>query len=222
MVKKSRWPSFEIEKNLWDSEHTLVCGIDEVGRGSWAGPMVAGAVVFLENTIKNKKNAKVLEEVNDSKKISPKRREVLAQTIINVADFWGIGIVSSLKIDQIGLTRANVLAMELAVKNLNVKPEYFIIDGNMRIESLILSPNKSIVRGDSISITIAAASIIAKVYRDSLISNVGELYPKYQFWKNKGYGTIKHERAIRKHGILSIHRRSFRPIIEISKILKKR
>lgn len=221
MAKKSKWPSFEIEKNLWDSGNSLVCGIDEVGRGSWAGPMVAGAVIFLENTIKNKKNAKALEEVNDSKKLSQKKREYLAGKIIEIADFWSFGVVSSKKIDQIGLTRANILAMELGIKNLGIKPQYFIIDGKMRINSSVLLPNISIARGDSKSVTIAAASIMAKVYRDRLISNVGEKYPEYHLRKNKGYGTKKHENAILKHGILPIHRKSFRPINEISKILQK-
>lgn len=190
-----------------------MCGIDEVGRGCWAGPLVAGAVIFDTNT---DPSAKELDQINDSKKITPKKREQLAKFIIYNAKHWGIGFVNSKELDKIGLNHANVLAMERAILSLSNTPDYCLVDGNIVRKSEKMGLFKNIIKGDSKSISIAAASILAKVFRDKLMYSIDEDYPEYGFKEHKGYGTALHRKSIKKHGILPIHRKSFAPIKELS------
>lgn len=207
-------PDFSEENSLWDSGYSNVCGIDEVGRGCWAGPLVAGAVIF---EIKTNSKTKELEQINDSKKISSKKREQLAEFLIHNAKHWGIGFVDSKELDKIGLSRANTLAMERAVQNLGNKPDFCLIDGNEMKWSPNIGLLKNIIKGDSKSISIAAASILAKVFRDKLMNSIDSDYPEYGFNAHKGYGTGLHKKSIIKHGILPIHRKSFAPIKELIK-----
>lgn len=212
--KLANKPSFSEENVLWNAGYGNVCGIDEVGRGCWAGPLVAGAVIFKAKT---KVEVKELAQINDSKKITPKKREKLAEFIIHFAKHWGIGSVSSKELDKIGLSKANRLAMERAVQNLGNNPDFCLIDGNIIKESPNIGLFKNIIKGDSKSISIAAASILAKVFRDKLMDSVDEQYPGYGFKKHKGYGTGSHRNGIIKNGILPIHRKSFAPIKELIK-----
>lgn len=214
MSKSAGKPDFTEEIALWNSGYNYVCGVDEVGRGCWAGPLVAGAVIFEMNTdIK----VKEIRQINDSKKINPKKREQLAEFIVHNAKHWGIGFVSSKELDKIGLSRANALAMERAVQNLGNKPGFCLIDGNEMKESPNIGLLKSIIKGDSKSISIAAASILAKVFRDKLMNSIDADYPEYGFSAHKGYGTGLHSKSIKKHGVLPIHRKSFAPIKELTK-----
>lgn len=212
MTQLANKPSFNEENLLWNAGYGNVCGIDEVGRGCWAGPLVAGAVIF--RTITDIR-VKEIRQINDSKKITPKKREQLAEFIIHFAKHWGIGSVSSKELDKIGLSKANALAMERAVQNLGNKPDFCLIDGNAMKESPDIGLFKNIIKGDSKSISIAAASILAKVFRDKLMNSVDADYPGYGFSAHKGYGTGSHRNGIIKNGILPIHRKSFAPIKEL-------
>jgi len=212
VLRSANKPNLDEENILWSAGYSNVCGIDEVGRGCWAGPIVAGAVIF---GAKVNITAKELWQINDSKKITPKKREQLAEFIIHNAKHWGIGFVVSKELDKIGLSKANALAMERAVQNLGNKPDFCLIDGNVIRKSPVIGLFKNIIKGDTISISIAAASIIAKVFRDKLMSSVDEQYPEYGFMKHKGYGTNMHRKSILKNGILPIHRKSFAPIKEL-------
>ncbi|TAN57022.1 ribonuclease HII [Patescibacteria group bacterium] len=207
-------PDFTEENSLWDNGYSNVCGIDEVGRGCWAGPLVAGAVIFSVNP---EVGIKELGQITDSKKISPKKREQLAEFIIHYSKHWGIGYVDSKELDRIGLSSANTLAMERAVNNLGNKPDFSLIDGNVMMVRPNIGLNKNIVKGDSKSISIAAASILAKVFRDKLMNSIDSDYPEYGFREHKGYGTSLHRKSIQKNGILPIHRMTFAPIKELSK-----
>lgn len=214
MPKLDNRPDFSEEIALWNGGYNNVCGIDEVGRGCWAGPLIAGAVIFGINTdIKTKE----IRQINDSKKITPKKREQLAEFIIHFSKHWGIGSVSSKELDKIGLSKANELAMERAVQNLGNKPDFCLIDGNAMKESPHIGLFKNIIKGDGKSISIAAASILAKVFRDKLMNSIDSDYPEYGFNAHKGYGTGLHRKSIIKHGILPIHRQSFSPIKELLK-----
>ena len=214
MPKLANKPSFSEENAMWNAGYGNVCGIDEVGRGCWAGPLVAGAVIFKAKT---EVDVKELAQINDSKKITPKKREQLAEFIIYFAKHWGIGSVSSKELDKIGLSKANELAMERAVQNLGNKPDFCLVDGNIIKESRNIGLFKNIIKGDSKSISIAAASILAKVFRDKLMDSIHADYPEYGFRAHKGYGTSSHRKSIKKHGILPIHRKSFAPIKELVK-----
>lgn len=212
MSHSSKKPNFQRENELWSAGYRNICGIDEAGRGCWAGPLVAAAVIFDKNI---KERDQEFAKINDSKKLSPNKREKLVDFIINRAKHWAVGWVTSKELDKIGLTRANVLAMERAVSNLGNNPDYCIIDGNIIKNSLIITSFSNIIKGDSKSVSIAAASILAKVFRDKLMDSVDEEYPEYGFGKHKGYGTEKHRKSIKKLGILGIHRKSFAPIQEL-------
>ncbi len=207
-------PDFTEENSLWDNGYSNVCGIDEVGRGCWAGPLVAGAVIFSVNP---EVGIKELEQINDSKKIARRKRERLAEFIVHNAKHWGIGFVDPKELDKIGLSRSNTLAIERAVNNLGNKPDFSLIDGNIMKNRPNIGLFKNIIKGDSKSISIAAASILAKVFRDKLMNSIDSDYPGYGFSAHKGYGTSSHRKSIQKNGILPIHRKSFAPIKELSK-----
>jgi ribonuclease HII len=189
----------EYEQKYWGLGIEHIAGVDEAGRGPLAGPVVASAVIFPQGIL--------IDGVNDSKKLTEKKREELFHTIHEKALAVGVGIVGHDVIDKINILQASFLAMNKAIALLNVKPQQLLVDGNFfRHESF---PVENIIKGDSLSHSIAAASIIAKVTRDALMVEMHEQYPQYGFAKHKGYGTKAHIEAIRQHGYSPIHRRSF-------------
>ncbi len=189
----------EYEQKYWSNGILRIAGVDEAGRGPLAGPVVASAVIFEPGVL--------IEGVNDSKKLTEKKREALFHLIHEKAIAVGIGIVSHDVIDRINILQASFLAMNKALELLKIKPQQLLVDGNFfRHEAY---PVENIIKGDSLSHSIAAASIIAKVTRDSLMKEMHEQYPEYGFAKHKGYGTASHIEAIRQHGYSPIHRRSF-------------
>lgn len=205
-------PTFDREKELG---YKLIAGVDEAGRGPLAGRVYASAVILpQDNTL--------FHEINDSKKLSAKKRDILYDFIINNAISYAIAYATNEEIDEINIRNASFLAMRRAVKKLKETPEYILIDGNAyvgsfasRTTSFVGSAElpceyECIVKGDSRSTSIAAASILAKVARDRYMEEVSTDYPEYGFAKHKGYGTKQHYEAIAKYGILDIHRKSFR------------
>ena len=187
----------EFEKKYSDCDY--ICGIDEVGRGPLAGPVMTAAVILPKDT-------RILY-INDSKKLSAKKREELFDEIREKALAVGTGIVSPEKIDEINILQATYLAMKMAVSNLAVRPDLLLIDAVKLPE--IATPQISIIKGDAKSQSIAAASIIAKVTRDRLMTAYDEIYPQYGFEKHKGYGTAAHIAAIKEFGPCPIHRHTF-------------
>lgn len=198
--RRRETPTLEVEQSYWDQGIELIAGVDEAGRGPLAGPVVAAAVIFPRSLF--------IDGVNDSKKLSAKRREVLFHEIYERALSVGVGIVSHEVIDRINIYQASMLAMQKAVEKLHFSPGIILADGNIfKHESLRY---QNIISGDAKSMTIAAASIIAKVTRDSLMREYHEQFPLYGFDRHKGYGTKLHFEALRQHGVCPIHRRSFR------------
>ena len=194
------------EINLWEIEDeyfakglTLVCGVDEAGRGPLAGPVCAAAVILPPHI--------EIPGLNDSKKLTDKRRRELMPIIKEKAIAWGVGFASHQEIDEINILQATFLAMERALADLHVKPELALIDGNREKDFGI--PVKTVVKGDSRSASIAAASVIAKVTRDDLMLSLAEEYPQYGFDIHKGYGTKAHYEALRLYGPSPIHRMTF-------------
>lgn len=189
----------EYERELLAKGYKYICGVDEVGRGPLAGPVVCAAVIMpLDN---------IIEGVDDSKKLSAKKRERLAEEIQKIAIACHISLVDAQTIDEINILEATKLCMKNAVEGLTVKPDYVITDGNMTLD--IAMPQMSIVKGDAKSYTIGCASIVAKVYRDKLMDEYAEEYPQYDFIHNKGYGTKKHIDGIKSYGLSPIHRKTF-------------
>lgn len=194
----------EYENELYKKGIKLIAGIDEVGRGPLVGPVVTAAVILKEDFFD--------ERINDSKKITEKKREELYKIIMENAVSVGIGISSEQIIDEINILEATKRAMKEAVNNLNVKPQHLLIDA---VKLDIDIPSTSIIKGDAKSQSIAAASIIAKVTRDKMMYELDKLHPEYDFKSNKGYGTKKHIEAIYKYGPLKEHRKTFAPISNI-------
>lgn len=189
----------EFERWSYENGYTYVGGIDEAGRGPLAGPVVAAVVVFNKDVD--------IKYINDSKKLSEEKRNELFKIIKNEALDYGIGIVDNEKIDEINILNATYLAMKKAINNLNNKPDCLLIDA-VSIPNIDIA-QKSIIKGDSKSISIAAASILAKVTRDKLMYEYDDKYSEYGFSKHKGYGTKEHYEAIRAYGVTPIHRKSF-------------
>lgn len=185
----------------------ILCGVDEVGRGPLAGDVYAAAVIFDENTI--------IEGINDSKKLSEKKRELLFDVITDKAKAYCIAAASVDEIEQINILNAAMLAMKRAVEGLEIKPELALIDGNKSPE-LYGVDTQTVVKGDAKSQSIAAASILAKVARDRYMKALDEEYPQYRFSKHKGYGTKLHYEMIEKFGVSPVHRPSF-----LKKVLNK-
>lgn len=179
----------------------LIAGIDEAGRGPWAGPVVSAVVIL------NEKN--IPDGLNDSKKLSEKKRLSLYSSIYNFHSV-GVGISSIEEIDSMNVLQATFLSMKRAVEDLNPQPEYILVDGNL--DPGLNFKTKCIIKGDSISISIAAASVIAKVTRDNLMLKLDKEFPNYNWKKNKGYGTAEHRNALELHGPCKYHRKSFSPI----------
>ena len=202
-------PSFDLEKEI--CPNGFVFGLDEAGRGPWCGPVVASCVCWPNFEIPEELES----EIDDSKKLSAEKREKLFDKIMQSNALIGIGISSSVEIDEKNILQATFLAMQRAIeqveKNNKIKPDALLIDGN-RLPKNINIPSKAIIKGDHLSLSIAAASIVAKVTRDKLMKELAKSYPQYGWEKNSGYGTKEHINAIEKFGITSIHRRSYAPI----------
>lgn len=187
------------ERELNSQGYKYVCGVDEVGRGPLAGPVVCAAVIMPTDDM--------IDGVDDSKKLSPKKRNYLAEEITKKAIAYAICRIEAEVIDEINILEATKLCMKNAVESLKIKPDFVLTDGNMTLDIQI--PQKSIIKGDYYSYSIGAASIIAKVYRDNLMDEYAEAYPGYAFKENKGYGTKKHIEGILSAGLCPIHRKSF-------------
>ena len=193
----------------------MVAGVDEAGRGPWAGPVVAGAAVFLTRKVDNY----LLENLNDSKKITPKKREILYEKLLEAQAqgqmLIGIGEASAEEIDRFNILQATFLAMRRAVGALGNMPDYAIIDGNQRPRDFPCSC-MTLVKGDARSYSVAAASIAAKVFRDHLMQKLALEYPYFGFEKNAGYGTKAHIEGLQRYGVVAgVHRLSYRPVREI-------
>ncbi|MCL0081927.1 ribonuclease HII [Dehalococcoidia bacterium] len=204
----SQSPSFIEEERLWQQGYRLVAGIDEVGRGPLAGPVVAAAVILSPES-----RLFWLHQVRDSKRLAPRKREFLSSCIQREALAVGVGVVPPDTIDACGIVAATRLAMRLAVEKLAQSPDFLLIDWITMPELDI--PQRSITRGDNFSRSIAAASIVAKVYRDRLMMEYDSLYSGYGFARNKGYPTIEHLAKLRRLGCCPIHRASFAPVREV-------
>lgn len=189
----------QYEGNAFEMGYKLVAGIDEAGRGPLAGPVVAACVMLPKECI--------IEGLNDSKKLSAAKREKLYDVILGKAISVGVGVIDEGCIDRINILNATKLAMKKAVEQIKPVPEYLLIDA-VRLDDIDI-PQESIIKGDLLSISIAAASIIAKVTRDRMLVEADGIYPQYGFKKHKGYGTKEHMDALKKYGICPIHRLSF-------------
>ncbi len=189
----------QYENALFEEGLSYVAGVDEAGRGPLAGPVFAAAVIFSPGTI--------IEQIDDSKRLSAKKREALYEAITKRALDFGIAHVSEQEIDHINIKNATILAMHRAIQSLKVRPQHLLVDG-IDFET-IDNPYTNIIKGDSLSISIAAASILAKVSRDRYIDKMAAQYPQYGFLNHKGYGTKEHIEAIKQYGICPIHRKTF-------------
>lgn len=194
-------PTLDIEQSLWKSGYSLVCGLDEVGRGSFAGPVCVGAVIF-------PKNCELLDGVMDSKMLKPKQREKLDGQIKECVRAWAISEISVSVINKVGIGKATQMAFRKAIKLLSSRPDFVLIDA-FYISHFNRKNQRPVEDGDTICASISAGSIIAKVYRDKLMEKLHKKYPKYGFSKHKGYGTKLHQEAIKKYGLSRIHRKSF-------------
>ena len=202
--------NYKYERELREKGVTLIAGVDEVGRGPLVGPVVAACCILPE-----KFN---LDGLTDSKKLSEKKRDFFFEEIKKQAISYGIGIVSAKKIDEVNIYEATKIAMKEAISNMPVKPEHILIDA-MPLELDI--PTTSIIKGDLKSITISAASVLAKVTRDRMLYELDKEYPMYDFKNNKGYGTKKHLEAIESFGVIDEHRRSYSPVSDYIEKHKK-
>jgi len=190
----------KIEKDFYNENIKYIAGIDEAGRGPLAGPVVVASVILPQNSM--------IEGVNDSKKISEKKREKIYENIISEAISYGIGIIYQEEIDEINILQATKKGLNLAVKQMEIKPNIILVDALNEIDTCGI-PYKSIIKGDAKCYSIAAASIIAKVTRDRIMREWDKVYPEYGFSSHKGYGTAKHIEALKKYGPCIIHRKSF-------------
>ena len=196
-----------LEYSTYCNSDKLIAGVDEVGRGALFGPVVAAAVILPDS---NSLPQLLTTNIKDSKKLSASKRIKLADLISDIAIDWKIGFATTTEIDSLNILQASLLAMKRAVLKLKQQPALCLIDGNQQIKKLSL-PQETIVKGDSLSLTIASASIVAKVWRDELIIRLANKYSMYDLEKNKGYGSKKHLLAIQNYGISPLHRKSFRP-----------
>lgn len=195
------FPTFDYERNIWRRGYRYVVGIDEVGRGAWAGPVVVGAVVFSPHI-------DLPGGIKDSKELTSPLREKFAAIIKEMSLGFSFGIIDVEEINKLGIGKATQLAMKQAIKNLPLKADFHLIDA-FYIKHMRRSSQQPIKKGDKKSLTIASASIIAKVFRDKLMIKLAKLHQGYYFDQNKGYGTKKHQEAIKSLGFSPIHRTSF-------------
>ena len=190
------------EDRLYNDGWKFIAGVDEAGRGCLAGPVVAASVILPKNC--------TLKDLKDSKQLSEKQREFFYADIINEAQAWAVDIIDASEIDRINILQASLVAMQNAVNKLKVRPNFLLIDGPHPIKSDL--PQKAIKKGDARSITIAAASIIAKVTRDRLMDEYEKKYPSFLFSVHKGYGTLEHMKELKRCGPTPIHRMTFKPL----------
>ncbi len=190
----------EHEKQLHAQGFKYICGIDEAGRGPLAGPVVVASVIMPEDSM--------IEGVNDSKKVSEKKREILYEQIIEEAISYGVAIIGQDEIDEINILNATKKGLTTSLKQLSIKPDLIIVDALEHIDTLGI-PYESIIKGDAKAYSISAASIIAKVTRDRIMREWADVYPQYGFEVHKGYGTAKHISAIKEYGLCPIHRKTF-------------
>ena len=193
-------PDYEFEKAAVNSGFSCICGVDEAGRGPLAGPVCAAAVILPEGA--------VIEGLDDSKKLTEKKRERLYDVIRTTAVAYSVAYGTLEEIETVNILEATYLAMNRAIEGLNIKPDFALIDGN-RVPRGIKIPCETIVKGDSKSMSVAAASVLAKVTRDRLMLEYDKKYPEYNFKKHKGYGTKEHTELIKQYGPCEIHRLSF-------------
>ena len=190
----------QTDRMYYEKGFKYICGIDEAGRGPLAGPVVVASVIMPQDSM--------IEGVNDSKKVSEKKREKLYDLILEEAISYGIGIIDQNEIDEINILNATKEGLTNSLKEVKVKPDIILVDALEKIDTLGI-PYDSIIKGDAKSYSIAAASIIAKVTRDRIMKEWDEIYPEYGFEKHKGYGTALHIKAIKENGLCPIHRKSF-------------
>ncbi|NLX43938.1 MAG: ribonuclease HII [Chloroflexi bacterium] len=207
-----RLPSLGYEQDLWGKGYRIVAGIDEAGRGAWAGPVVAAAAVFRAESAEHCLRRGL---VRDSKLLTPRQRDRCYDLILESADYLGTGVVSSQEIDRLGILAATREAMRIALLALPHPPDHLLIDA-VRLREVPL-PQTAIIRGDRVSLSIAAASVVAKVTRDRLMREWDRRFPSYGFAAHKGYGTERHQRALALCGPCAIHRVSFAPVAASSK-----
>jgi ribonuclease HII len=193
----------QFEDELYSNGFLNIAGADEVGRGCLAGPIVAAAVILQRDKI-------FIENLNDSKKISSQKRNLIFEKIIKSCSCWSVAKVSPGVIDKISLQKANILVIKKAIKSLRIKPDIILVDA---LNPKMKSPIMPIVKGDELSASIAAASIIAKVIRDRLMIKMSRIYPEYGFELHKGYGTKKHLNMLQEYGPSKIHRLSFKGVL---------
>ncbi len=188
----------KFENEAYQHGKKIIVGLDEAGRGPMAGPLVVGAVIF--------------DKINDSKKLSEKKREMLYELIIQNALAYQIEIIDVHEVDQLNVYQASKQGMIRAIEHISLKPDYALTDA-MPLGDVI--EHQAIVKGDALSMSIAAASILAKVTRDRIMKEYDELYPEYGFAKHKGYPTLQHKEALKKYGVTPVHRHTFQPVIEV-------
>ena len=196
-IIETDWHKFENKAKA--EGFSVVCGVDEAGRGPLAGPVCAAAVILPDGLI--------IDGLNDSKKLTEKKREALYDVIKEKAVAYSIAMADEKEIDEINILQATFLAMKRAVEGLDVKPDFVLVDGNR--DPKLGVPTRTVIKGDALSASIAAASVLAKVTRDRFMLEISEQYPEYEFPKHKGYGTKLHYEMLEKHGISPVHRRSF-------------
>lgn len=202
-------PTLEVERRLWAQGHRYVAGLDEAGRGPWAGPVIAAAVVLPPNKPDLETE---LAGVNDSKRLTPAQREVYFRVIQEIALAVGVGQATPQEIDRLGIVEATKLAMRRAIERLPRRPDYLLID---HLSLPLPVPQESFVRGDARVLSIAAASIVAKVVRDDMMRAYDVQFPGYGFARHKGYGTPEHQQALRRLGPTPIHRRTWEPVRQL-------
>ena len=207
-INLPKTPSLDFEQKIWADNMPYIAGLDEAGRGAWAGPVAAAAVILPQSPdlIKN------LAGVKDSKLMTVKQRETWAKKVKTTALTWAVGFSTHAEIDQMGIIPATRLAMRRALEALDPQPNYLLIDA-LRLPTINL-PQEDLIKGDRRSLSIAAASVLAKTARDAWMREQDALYPNYAFGKHKGYGTKQHQTALAEHGPSPIHRLSFNPLRE--------
>ena len=209
---KSKSNLLKYERDLYKNNITLIAGVDEAGRGPLCGPVVAAAVILPKNY--------ELEGLNDSKQLSEKKREEYFEILHKKALAIGVGIVSPQEIDEINILEASRKAMYIALENLNIKPEYILSDA-MSLNDIDI-PSRPIIHGDALSLSIAAASVIAKVTRDHIMYEMDKKYPEYNLKKHKGYPTKEHLELIKKYGIMEEYRMSYKPVQKVVEELNQK
>lgn len=213
--RNSSWipkhPDLNLERAYWHLGVESIGGIDEAGRGAWAGPVAASIVILPQG----EEVVKSLSGVRDSKQMTPAERSQWAEQIKSVATAWQVGFASQLEIDKIGILQATRLAAKRAIDSLHLQPQFLLIDWLYLPE--VALPQMAIIKGDNRSLSIASASVLAKTARDAFMVEQNAVYPVYGFAAHKGYGTAAHQRALREYGPCSIHRMSFKPLKELKR-----